>query len=112
MLKKIFIKAIFLFGVCNQASAADYIATGSITTVRIHSAQNGLTSVRGVTAFKLSTQLSGNCLWLIITADDKNTLAHFMAAQAVGKNVSVYYTDSISVPWGDTQSCYVTVIDR
>lgn len=110
MLKKLGV-SLTLVAFCTAVSASQYITSGLVTTVRIHSMQNQTVSVRGVTSFKLDTALSGGCLWLLIAAEDKQTLAHFLAARSVGKPVTVYYINDSVPPWGDAASCWVTVVD-
>lgn len=91
--------------------SADFISTGTPTLTRIHTSENPITLVRDVTAFQLSVALSGSCQYLVIDPSDKNTLAHFLLAKASGKTITVYYSNSIPIPWGDPTSCYVEAID-
>jgi hypothetical protein len=94
------------------ANASDFVTSGNITLTRIHTNQHGQVAVRGYTAFQLSVALQSRCKYLVIAPDDKATLAHFIAAQTMQKPITVGYSDAVVPLWGDTESCYVTSIDR
>lgn len=109
------IKRQAFIGLCaiisTNVGAADFVTSGTVTLTRVHTTQISLVSVRGVTGFQIDTPLSSRCVWLIIEAADKNTLASFLSAKAINKVLTVHYSDDVVPPWGDTASCYVTALD-
>ena len=93
------------------AEATQYGAIGTITIVQSFSAVY-LPGEADAAVFQVSSGVGNGCNWLYVGATDKNTLAALLTAKATGANVTVYYDNTLTSPWGDTTICAAQVIQQ
>ena len=96
------------------AEATQYGAIGTITIVQSFWAGYlpNETGEAGAAVFQVSSGVGNGCNWLYVGATDKNTLAALLTAKATGANVTIYYDNTLTSPWGDTTICAAQVIQQ
>ena len=82
---------------------------GTITSFRIYTISNSLTTTRDVAAFQVTPALT-NCVWAWVDPTDASTLAVVLSAKTTGASITVNYDDAIHAPWGDASMCVLTLI--
>ncbi|HEY0684547.1 MAG TPA: hypothetical protein VGD45_19575 [Steroidobacter sp.] len=108
---KVFTIALAAALCCANAAAAPPPIAGTITQLRVHSANNTESTARGTMILQLSTAATNGCVWLFIKSDDKNTLSTALSAKLADRAVTVYYDNTVLPAWGDPTTCAVTAIE-